>query len=117
MEALNLTAVVGVYHPERGLHGGGHISEMTSSFNLPGLVMPAGWWSKADDVKRRDPREYVYPLDNMPFGLEFIGKRWHEHELLKIGRAYEKAVGGPQIWRQEGWKRLRKDVNVVSGWE
>lgn len=51
MEDLNLTAVVDVYLPEKVISG------LTAFFNLPGLVMPAGWWSKVDAVQRRDPRE------------------------------------------------------------
>ena len=62
-------------------------------------------------------RADVYPLENMPFGVSFVARKWDEHTLLKVGRAYEIAVGGPQVWREEGWKRIRKGVEVVSGWD
>lgn len=173
MDELNVTSVVGLFHPARGLKGGGRTAEMTASFNLPGLTVPGGWWGEGESLERRSGEECesfrlafflnsgarltfdpsfvlvsvgtdVYPLANMPyvvpfaplpclprafcrldyrfvhpssFGLTFIARRWDEHTLLKVGRAYERAVGGPQVWREAGWKRVREGVEVVSGWE
>ncbi|KAL7411460.1 amidase signature domain-containing protein [Mrakia frigida] len=117
MDELNITAVTGLFHPARGLKGGGKVAAMTAAFNLPGLTLPAGWWGEGENVGRRSEEEYVYPLENMPFGVSFVARRWDEHTLLKVGRAYEIAVGGPQVWREEGWKRIRKGVEVASGWD
>lgn len=57
MEALNLTAVVGVYHVEKGVSGGGATSGMTATFNLPGIVLPAGWWTEEDNAKKEETRQ------------------------------------------------------------
>ena len=42
---------------------------------LPSLSLPIGYNSKA-----------------LPIGLQLIGKPWHEHTLLRIGRALEKRI-------------------------
>jgi amidase len=54
----------------RTLRGGG----IVSSTGLPGIVMPAG-----------------YTKDNLPVGIEFIGKSFDDLRLLQIAYGYEQA--------------------------
>jgi amidase len=61
------------------LRGGG----IVSSTGLPGIVMPAG-----------------YTKDNLPVGIEFIGKSFGELRLLQVAYGYEHAAKrrkAPQI--------------------
>ena len=63
----------------RNLHGGG----IVSSTGLPGIVMPAG-----------------YTKDNLPVGIEFIGKSFDDLRLLQVAYGYEQATKNrksPQI--------------------
>ena len=30
-------------------------------------------------------------IENLPVGVSFIGAQWADHEVLKLGTAYEKA--------------------------
>jgi amidase len=55
----------------RTLRGGG----IVSSTGLPGIVMPAG-----------------YTKDNLPVGIEFIGKSFDDLRLLQIAYGYEQAT-------------------------
>jgi amidase len=55
----------------RNLHGGG----IVSSTGLPGIVMPAG-----------------YTKDNLPVGIEFIGKSFDDLRLLQVAYGYEQAT-------------------------
>jgi Asp-tRNA(Asn)/Glu-tRNA(Gln) amidotransferase A subunit family amidase len=55
----------------RELRGGG----IVSSTGLPGIVMPAG-----------------YTKDNLPVGIEFIGKSFDDLRLLQIAYGYEQAT-------------------------
>jgi len=54
----------------RTLRGGG----VVSSTGLPGIVMPAG-----------------YTKDNLPVGIEFIGKSFDDLRLLQVAYGYEQA--------------------------
>ena len=61
------------------LRGGG----IVSSTGLPGIVMPAG-----------------YTKDNLPVGIEFIGKSFDDLRLLQVAYGYEQATKkrkSPQI--------------------
>jgi len=63
----------------RELRGGG----IVSSTGLPGIVMPAG-----------------YTKDNLPVGIEFIGKSFDDLRLLQVAYGYEQATKkrrSPQI--------------------
>jgi Asp-tRNA(Asn)/Glu-tRNA(Gln) amidotransferase A subunit family amidase len=63
----------------RELRGGG----LVSSTGLPGIVMPAG-----------------YTKDNLPVGIEFIGKSFDDLRLLQVAYGYEQATKkrhSPQI--------------------
>jgi amidase len=55
----------------RTLHGGG----LVSSTGLPGVVMPAG-----------------YTKENLPVGIEFIGKSFDDLRLLQVAYGYEQAT-------------------------
>jgi amidase len=55
----------------RTLHGGG----VVSSTGLPGVVMPAG-----------------YTKENLPVGIEFIGKSFDDLRLLQIAYGYEQTT-------------------------
>jgi amidase len=55
----------------RELRGGG----IVSSTGLPGIVMPAG-----------------YTKDNLPVGIEFIGKSFDDLRLLQVAYGYEQAT-------------------------
>jgi amidase len=55
----------------RELRGGG----IVSSTGLPGIVMPAG-----------------YTRDNLPVGIEFIGKSFDDLRLLQVAYGYEQAT-------------------------
>jgi amidase len=55
----------------RTLRGGG----IVSSTGLPGIVMPAG-----------------YTKDNLPVGIEFIGKSFDDLRLLQVAYGYEQAT-------------------------
>jgi len=55
----------------RNLHGGG----IVSSTGLPGIVMPAG-----------------YTKDNLPVGIEFIGRSFDDLKLLQVAYGYEQAT-------------------------
>jgi amidase len=55
----------------RQLRGGG----LVSSTGLPGVVMPAG-----------------YTKDNLPVGIEFIGKSFDDLRLLQVAYGYEQAT-------------------------
>jgi amidase len=63
----------------RTLRGGG----IVSSTGLPGIVLPAG-----------------YTKDNLPVGIEFIGKSFDDLRLLQVAYGYEQATKkrkSPQI--------------------
>jgi Asp-tRNA(Asn)/Glu-tRNA(Gln) amidotransferase A subunit family amidase len=63
----------------RTLRGGG----IVSSTGLPGIVIPAG-----------------YTKDNLPVGIEFIGKSFDDLRLLQVAYGYEQATKkrkSPQI--------------------
>ena len=65
----------------RELRGGG----IVSSTGLPGIVMPAG-----------------YTKDNLPVGIEFIGKSFDDLRLLQVAYGYEQSTKkrrSPQITR------------------
>jgi len=76
--------VTGVAAPAGGrdsrtLRGGG----IVSSTGLPGIIMPAG-----------------YTKDNLPVGIEFIGKSFDDLRLLQVAYGYEQAAKkrkSPQI--------------------
>jgi amidase len=55
----------------RAIRGGG----IVASTGLPGIVMPAG-----------------YTKDNLPVGIEFIGKSFDDLRLLQIAYGYEQAT-------------------------
>lgn len=54
--------------------------EMTTVFNMvspcPALSVPAGYHRRAEDA-------------GLPIGLQVVGRRWHEDDVLRIGRAVE----------------------------
>jgi amidase len=48
---------------------------LTSTTGLPGVIVPAG-----------------YTKDNLPVGLQFVGRAFDDLNLLKVAYGYEQAI-------------------------